>query len=121
MSKKILIVDDEPELIEMVKIRLESKDYNIITAADGEAGLAKAKAEKPDLILLDILMPDIDGFEVLKRLKQDRETSSMPVIMLTVSAKRNLIARASKMGAVDYIVKPFEGEELLKIVEKSLS
>lgn len=118
---KILIVDDEPELVKAIEIRLKQANYEVLTAYDGLEGLEKAKKEKPDLILLDILMPNIDGYQTLSKLKEDGITKDVPVIMLTSKSQVNDVAEAIGLGAVDYIVKPFEPRILLEKIKKELS
>ena len=120
MLRKLLLIDDEPDLREMVKTRLEANKYKVITAGDGTEGLEKAKIEKPDLILLDIMMPGMDGFEVLQKLKQDSETINIPVIVLTAKGELESIFKARDSGSTDYIIKPFETEELLRLIERYL-
>jgi len=119
-KKKILIVDDEQQLAGFVKMRLEANNFNVILASDGIEGLKKAGEEKPDLILLDIQMPNLDGFGVLTRLKESRETASVPVIMLTAKDAPDNIAKALEIGADDYIVKPFDSKILLEKIRKSI-
>lgn len=114
MAKKILLIDDEPYLVELMAVRLKSKGFESVTAVSGREGLEKAKREKPDLILLDILMPDMDGYQVLRCLREEEGTREIPVIMLTVKKWSEDIQRAIAGGAVDYIVKPFEPTILLK-------
>jgi len=105
--KKIVLVEDDTIIKEMYKMKLEMEGYNVVCADDGEEALKVIKEESPDLVLLDILMPKKDGFEVLKELKdsQDGGVKSIPVIMLTNLSNREDIAEAEKLGAVDYIVK----------------
>ena len=119
-NKKILVVDDEPHLVQMVKRRLEANRYDVVTAKDGEEGLKKASSEKPDLIVLDVTMPTIDGFEMLKRLKSDDQTRSIPVIMLTASGRTNDIFEGQKLKATDYLIKPFEPDDLLKAIKRCI-
>lgn len=119
-KKRILVVDDEPELVEMIKLRLEANDYDVITAYDGEQALDIVK-EKPDLILLDIIMPKIDGYEVAARLKQSDRTSSIPIIMLTAKGQVEDVEKSYAVGAIDYIVKPFDPRLLLEKIRKSLN
>jgi len=116
--KKILVIDDEPEMVEMLKMRLEASGYIVISASNGRQGLEIAQKEKPDLILLDIMMPEIDGFGVLSRLKNNAETGLIPVIMLTAKAETSSIIQAQKLFANDYIVKPFEPKQLLDLIKK---
>ncbi len=117
MKKKILIADDEPEIVDIVKRMLEEK-YEVITAYDGEECIEKAKKEKPDLILLDILMPKLDGWETLKRLKEDKETRDIPVSMLTALPLTPDDTRDKPIDKIEnYIVKPFKKETLIKKIE----
>ncbi len=121
---KILIVDDDPDLVIATKIVLETK-YEVITASEGEEGLTKAKAEKPDLIILDVIMPVKDGFTAAEQLKKDPELADIPVIMLTSYAERkgetNIPqSKGMTLEAEDYIEKPVKPEELLKRVEDLL-
>jgi adenylate cyclase len=119
-KKKILIVDDEPELVEMLKIRLEASGYDVISASDGEEGLKRAEKEKPDLILLDIMMPGMDGLVVLARLRNNLETNFIPVIMLTAKGDTSAILEAQREFATDYVIKPFEPQHLLSLIQKCL-
>ncbi|MFH1414381.1 MAG: response regulator [Candidatus Omnitrophota bacterium] len=121
MDNTILIVDDEPDLVSMVKMRLEANNYNILTASSGEEALIKAKSAKPDLILLDIEMPGLTGLETLRRLKDNLETKSTAVIMLTAKGDPASISEAGRLGVSYYLRKPFDTEELLSMVNKSIS
>lgn len=120
MPKKILVVDDEPELVAMVKMRLEANQYQVVTATDGAEGLAKALEELPDLILLDIAMPKMDGLQVLRQLKHDRRTRRIPVIMLTASGGSSAIMDSQELQAADYFIKPFDSQELLALIQRYL-
>ena len=119
-KKKILVVDDEPDAVGLLSIRLKSNGYDVISALDGKSCLKKAVEEKPDLIILDILMPKINGFEVCKRLKERDETKDIPVIMLTAkdSDTDKVIGRV--IGANYYIAKPFDSEVLLVKIKELL-
>jgi len=118
MSKRILVVDDEPDIVEVVRLRLEANNYEVIAAYDGEEGLRKARNEQPDLIILDILMPEMDGYTFVRELKADESIKDIPIVVLTAKDKmRDLFAIE---GIKDYIVKPFKGEELVKIIGKYL-
>lgn len=121
MAKKILIADDEEDIKIVVQLYLESKGYEIVTAFDGLDAVDKAKSEMPDLILLDIMMPIIDGFEVCRRLKADPATAHIPVVMLSAASQTESKKRGLSAGAADYIVKPFEPEHLHKILSGLLS
>ena len=119
---KILIVDDDPDLVEAVTMILESKDYDVIAAYGGIEGLEKAKTEEPDLIVLDVMMPDKDGYVVCKELKADPQYSKIPILLLTaVVSKISTTRYTQQMGleteADDYIDKPVEPAELVKRIE----
>ena len=127
MEKKarILLIDDDVDFVEVTKIILESKSYEVIVAYDGEKGLQKARKEKPDLILLDIIMPVEDGFTAAEQLKKDPQLSKIPVLMLTGFASKRggsaiPVSRGLTLEAEDYIDKPVSPEELLARVEKYL-
>ena len=122
---KILLVDDDIDFVESTKIVLESKLYEVIVAREGDEALRKARQEKPDLILLDIIMPVKDGFTAAEQLKEDPQLSKIPTLMLTsFSARRGEtaipVSRGFALDVEDYIEKPVSPEELLAIVEKHL-
>ena len=119
-KKNILVVDDEPDVVELLKYRLEFSDFNVITAKDGLEAIKKINEKKPDLVVLDIMMPKLDGFEILKRIKFEPEKFEIPVIILSAKAGFEDIAKALDIGAVDYITKPFSGDHLIKSIEKAL-
>jgi two-component system cell cycle response regulator len=118
MSKKILLADDEEDIKVVLKMFLESKGYEVCTAFDGLDTIDQVKREQPDVILLDIMMPLIDGFEVCKKLKADPTTAQIPVIMLSAASHAESIKRGLDAGAIDYLVKPFEPEHLQKLLGK---
>lgn len=122
---KILLVDDDIDFVESTKIVLESKPYEVIVAFEGNEALRKAREERPDLILLDIIMPVKDGFSAAEQLKKDPQLSKIPTLMLTsFSARRGEtaipVSRGLTLDVEDYIEKPVTPEELLAIVEKYL-
>jgi len=121
-SKKILIVEDDKFLRELISRKLLSEGYNIVEAVDGEEGIRKIKEEKPDLILLDLILPGADGFEVLTKTKADSSVSSVPVIILSNLGQKEDVERGLKLGAVDYLIKahftPGEIVEKIKIILK---
>ncbi len=117
-KKKILVVDDEPTTVRVVQEMLEANQYEVVTALSGEEGMYHALRDKPDLILLDILMPGIDGFEVLCRLKGNEKTKDVPVVMLTAKGETSSIFKAKEYWASDYLIKPFVVEDLLSVVDK---
>lgn len=120
MGKKILIVDDEQELVKAVIIRLEAAGYLTITASDGQEGLSKAQKEKPDLIILDLMLPKMDGYKVCGLLKADSRYNKIPIIMLTARAQELDKIMGKDVGADFYITKPFEHKILLAKIEELL-
>lgn len=121
MAAKILVVDDESDVLLIVKTGLQAEGYDVLTASNGPDGLAAAKESSPDLILLDIMMPGMDGFETLQKLKEDDETCAIPVIMLTGLSERAKIQQALVSGIQFYVVKPFEFEDLVQKVRTALN
>ena len=120
MTKKILVIDDEPELVKAITIRFKASGYEVTPAYDGQEGVNKAGEIKPDLILLDVIMPKMDGYEVCKRLKAVPETKDIPIIIFTASGQRDLERKCLAVGAKGVIMKPFEATELLELVDKLL-
>lgn len=117
-EKTILIVDDHGALRYILSYDLQKKGFKTLTAGSGEKGIEIASTEKPDLILLDAMMPGIDGFETCKRLKNDESTKSIPIVMVTAKSQRKDVLEGLQSGATSYMVKPFKFEELYnKIVE----
>ena len=116
-KKKILVVDDEAELVDLVKIRLEAAGYDVVKAYDGQEGLEKAKSEKPDLILLDIMMPKMDGYKVCGLLKMDARFKKIPVILFSAKAQKEDEQIAKEVGADLYVTKPFEATVLLSKIQ----
>ncbi|HEX5414397.1 MAG TPA: response regulator [Chloroflexota bacterium] len=116
MPKTILVVDDDPDICEIVQVNLEGAGYEVIIAADGAAGLQAAQTRVPDLIILDVLMPELDGWRVLEELVKDSRTADRPVIMLTCKGDDQDVLRGLNLGAVEYITKPFYPEGLVASV-----
>jgi len=122
---KILLVDDDTDFVEATKTILESKPYEVIVAYEGDEGLRKAREEKPDLVLLDIIMPVTDGFTAAEQFKKDPKLSKIPVIILTSYAEMKgqtsiPVSRGYQLEAEDYVSKPISPQELLNRVEKYL-
>jgi len=117
---RILVVDDDPDIVEMISDILDMEGLSIIPAYSGTEALEKAKAENPDLILLDVMMPDIDGFEVCDKLKDDEKTAHIPIVMVTAKKDSASYLDAITVAADGYISKPFEISELVKEVKKWL-
>jgi DNA-binding response OmpR family regulator len=112
-KKRILLVDDEVQLVEMVKLRLEANDYEVITAYDGQEALDKARKEKPDLMILDLMLPKVDGYKVCRMLKFDEKYKSIPIILFTARAQESDEKLGFEVGADAYIIKPFEPQILM--------
>ncbi|MBL7068350.1 MAG: response regulator [Candidatus Omnitrophica bacterium] len=117
-SKKVLVIDDEKDLLELLTTRLQGEGFEVTCAFNGKEGLDKAAEWKPDLILLDIMMPEMDGIQTLKVLKETSETRTIPVIMLTCKGETESIFKTEKLGSTDYIIKPFDSTELLSLVKR---
>lgn len=113
MARTVLVIDDEPDLRTLMQHNLSGAGYNAVCASDGESGLAAARRHVPDVILLDVMMPGLDGWEVLKRLRRERATAGIPVLMLTAKAEEADRVLGLELGADDYVVKPFGIRELL--------
>lgn len=120
MTKKIVLAEDEPQIARLIEFKLKKEGYEVTWKENGEEALKAIKADKPDLILLDIMMPVMDGYEVLRRLKEDENLKSIPVIMLTARAQERDVVKGIDMGAEDYITKPFHPAELLARVKRIL-
>jgi DNA-binding response OmpR family regulator len=119
-KKRILAVDDEPDLLEMLKMRLEANNYDVLTAYDGQEGLEKARNEKPDLIILDLMLPKIDGYKVCGLLKKDARYKDIPIIIFSAKAQEGDIKLGQELGAEAYITKPFEPQVLLGKIKELL-
>jgi DNA-binding response OmpR family regulator len=120
-SKKILIVDDEVDLVETVRFPLEMEGYHVLVSYNGEDALNQARKENPDLILLDLMLPKLDGYKVCRLLKFDDKYKHIPILMLTAKTQEKDKALGMETGANEYITKPFEMDDLLKKVKKYLS
>lgn len=117
---RILVVDDEPNIVQTLKDRLEMNEYAVETASNGEEGLRIAQEKSPDMVLLDVIMPIMDGHEMLEKLRQNAWGRDISVIMLTARSQAQDIARARACNIDDYIIKPFDLSELLEKIENIL-
>lgn len=117
---KLLVIDDDPFILILVKKTFSSLGFEVLTAPDGFEGIDAIKKHKPALILLDIMMPILDGLEVLKRVKESPEVSRIPIIMFTAVAENKMVVESSKLGADDYIIKPFQSSVLITKVRDLL-
>ncbi len=117
MSQTVLVVDDEPKLVDLVRVIMEKEGYNVVEAHNGYEALGRVRDDLPDVVLLDVMMPEMDGFEALREI---RTASNVPVIMLTVQATENDKVRGLELGADDYVAKPFDHRELASRVKAVL-
>jgi two-component system alkaline phosphatase synthesis response regulator PhoP len=115
--KRILAVDDEPHILKLIAFSLRSHGFEVLEAGDGLAAVTVAQSEQPDLILLDVMMPALDGYEACRRLKADPETADIPIFMLTAKAQAAEQQVGLDAGAIDYICKPFTPKDLVATVE----
>jgi two-component system, OmpR family, alkaline phosphatase synthesis response regulator PhoP len=118
MQRTVLIIEDEKLIIVSTQMVLEAAGFRVESATNGEDGIAKARSQTPDLVLLDIMMPGIDGWETLTRLKRDAATANIPVVIFTAREHSRGHQKSAEMGAADYFRKPFEPDELIELVEK---
>ncbi|MSR38417.1 MAG: response regulator [Planctomycetes bacterium] len=118
MERTVLIIEDEKLIIVSTQMVLEAAGFQVESATNGEDGIAKARTQSPDIILLDIMMPGIDGWETLTRLKRDPQTANIPVIIFTAREHARGHQKSTDMGAADYFRKPFEPDELIDLVER---
>ncbi len=118
MTKKILVIEDEPHISNLVKVILEKNGFEVLQSFVGEEGLNLAVQEKPDLVVLDVMMPNMDGFEVAKRLTGNEDTKDIPIVMLSSAAQFKDKMKGIDAGAMDYITKPFDKDELLAKVKE---
>jgi two-component system, OmpR family, alkaline phosphatase synthesis response regulator PhoP len=121
MPKKILAVDDERHIVRLVQVNLERAGYTVVTAFDGREALEKVESEQPDLVVLDVMMPYMDGFEVLQTLRKNQSTRDLPVIMLTAKAQDADVFRGWQSGVDFYLTKPFNPIELISFVKRILN
>lgn len=117
---KIMVVDDEPDVVRLVEFILQKEGFEVVTSSDGRTALDMLEPEKPDLVILDIMMPLMDGMEVLRQIRSHRTTSRVPVIMLTAKTASVTVDEARQLWVSDYVMKPFDPEKLVVKVKKAL-
>jgi DNA-binding response OmpR family regulator len=120
MRTRVLVIDDEAPIRLLCRVNLEAEGMEVLEAADGPAGLEKARAETPDVILLDVMMPGLDGWRVAEELLDDSRTENIPIVFLTARAELRDRARGIDLGGVDYVTKPFNPVELAPLVRQLL-
>ena len=120
-KKVVLVADDEEDIKAVIGMFLETQGYEVVTSYDGLDTLERAREIKPDVILMDIMMPVVDGIEATRQLKASAETRDIPVIMLTAAAQSEMVRKAMQAGAFDYISKPFEPEQVQEAIQRSLT
>jgi len=120
MNKKVLVVDDASHITRLIQVNLEREGIEVATASDGVEGMRKVRQDPPDLIILDVIMPRKDGFEMLRELKEDEELAPIPAIMLTVKTQNQDIVHGLREGAELYLPKPFHPKELVSLVRRVL-
>jgi len=119
-KKKILVVEDESDIAEELSVRLELDHYDVVVAKNGQEGVNKARSEKPDLVILDVMMPKLNGFDVCKILKNEKDTKHIPILMLTALQMVGDVDKAFESGANDYLSKPYTNERLIQKVHTLL-
>ncbi|MCW5946940.1 MAG: response regulator [Fimbriimonadales bacterium] len=120
-SVKILVCDDERSIVRLIQVNLERQGWTVVTAYDGKEGLEKIKSEKPHIVVLDVMMPYMDGFEVLKTLRRDPEFQNLPVVMLTAKAQDKDVFEGYHFGADVYLTKPFNPMELVTFIKRIIA
>ena len=119
--KTILLVDDEPDLLDSLSVRLRASGYNVLVAVDGLEALKKARSQGPDLIVLDLMLPKMDGYKVARLLKFDHRYSQIPILILSARGQDLDMEKGKSAGADDYLVKPFDSTDLLSRIQKLLA
>jgi twitching motility two-component system response regulator PilG len=119
-KNRILVVEDEESLLKLESILLSSKGYNVTGVMDGKSALEEVMANRPDLVILDIMLPEIDGFEVCRRIKENPATCTIPVVMLTAKKNSQDVARGTEVGANAYLTKPFKSAKVIEVIENLL-
>jgi len=119
-TPRILVVDDQPDIRLMCRVNLQLEGYEVLEAGDGDSGLEKVRTDRPDLILLDVMMPGLDGWQFMEALKADESTSNIPVVMLTARVQREDEIRGWLSGAAEYLPKPFNPSTLTEVVRRTL-
>ncbi|MDD1721653.1 MAG: response regulator transcription factor [Euryarchaeota archaeon] len=120
MSIRVLAIDDEDDVLRLIRIKLEREGFEVMTASNGEEGVEKVLAEKPDIVIVDVMMPKKDGYQVIKEVREELGSEAPPAIILSVRGGETDIAQGLAAGAVDYITKPFSPSELVERINVAL-
>jgi len=120
MPATILVVDDDPVILQLLQVNFEMEGFTVLTAADGQEGVDRTRADRPDIVVSDVMMPRMSGLELVSILKADPDTASIPVLLLTAKAQQADVASGLEQGADDYVTKPFEPLELIDRVNRLL-
>ena|SRR5688572_6655353 len=118
---RILVADDDPSILRLLQLNFELEGFEVQTASDGEEALAKARSSLPDVIVLDVMMPGLDGWEVCRRLKEDEITRDVPVVLLTALGQEKERRHGLELGAAEYVQKPFDPDRLVDVVKGTLT
>ncbi len=121
MSERILVVDDDPSVLKLVQLNLEIEGYEVVTASNGREALEMVARERPALVVCDVMMPVLNGLEVVSRLRRDEATASLPVVMLSAKAQDIDVKHGKEAGADEYVTKPFDPEELIDAVKRLIA
>ena len=119
--KKILVIEDEPEMRRNIRTILELEDFNVVAASNGREGLALARTESPDLVLCDVMMPELDGYQVLEGLREEKHTANLPFIFLTAKGEKADFRAGMNHGADDYLAKPVSASDLRRAIFEAIS
>ena len=120
-GKTVLVADDDPVILRLIQVNLELEGYDVFLAQNGEEAVELARAEKPDLVILDIMMPRLDGYQACERLKADDETRDIPVVFLSAKAQQSDIEKGKAFGVEEYLTKPFDPNDLVETVDRLLA
>ena len=118
---RVLVVDDDPVILELLRINFEIEGFEVLSAVDGQEGLERARADRPDVVLSDVMMPRLDGLQLLVKLRDDPATAGVPVVLLSAKAQNAEVQRGLALGADDYVTKPFDPLELIDRVNAVLA
>ncbi|MEX2393385.1 MAG: response regulator [Actinomycetota bacterium] len=118
---RVLVVDDDPQVLKLLRVNFELEGYDVIEAASGQEAIRAARTKRPDVIVCDVMMPGMDGFEVLEQLRADPKTADLPVVLCSAKAQRSDVVHGERSGADAYVTKPFDPQDLLDTVERVLA